>query len=228
VNKPTALIFDWDNTLVDSWGSIHDALYQTFTKLGHTPWSMDEVRARVRQSLRDSFPLVFGDKWEQAKDIYLSSFEAIHLKSCHPLDGAAELLNWLAHNANLPMAIVSNKTGRLLRKEVDYLGWSAHFNAVIGAGDAVSDKPNPAPVFLVRESLKQEQQKNIWFVGDTDIDMECARNSDCYGVLIEQDTGDMPDADISFVNLTDLNHHLMGCFETTNKSVLVDAKKKNI
>ena len=58
---PRAFLFDWDNTLVDSWPIIHDALNVTLTAFGKEPWSLDETRSRVRKSMRDSFPKLFGD-----------------------------------------------------------------------------------------------------------------------------------------------------------------------
>jgi len=211
---PTALIFDWDNTLVDSWATIHEALAVTFTHFGHKPWSMDEVKDQVRQSLRDSFPHYFGDKWEEARDIYLGNFEAIHLERCKPLAGASELLNRMTHEWGLPAGIVSNKTGRLLRKEVDYLGWSAHFVSVLGAGDAVSDKPNPAPVEIIRKELTSPEAHNIWFVGDTDIDMACAHHSDCRAILIHPALAtDGAPTHLNDLNGWSLDHHFQNIDE---------------
>ena len=54
--KPQAIIYDWDNTLVDSWPPIQDALNTTFVAFNMPPWSMNEVRERVRKSMRESFP----------------------------------------------------------------------------------------------------------------------------------------------------------------------------
>ncbi|PPR65951.1 MAG: hypothetical protein CFH03_00782, partial [Alphaproteobacteria bacterium MarineAlpha3_Bin2] len=38
--KPRAILFDWDNTLVDSWPTIIDALNVTLEAYGKTPWTM--------------------------------------------------------------------------------------------------------------------------------------------------------------------------------------------
>ena len=38
--RPRALLFDWDNTLVDTWGAIHHALTVTFEAMGETPWTL--------------------------------------------------------------------------------------------------------------------------------------------------------------------------------------------
>ena len=68
--KPQGIIFDWDNTLVDTWPIIHDALNTTFRAFDKPEWTLTETKARVRHSLRDSFPPIFGDKWEQAGDVF--------------------------------------------------------------------------------------------------------------------------------------------------------------
>jgi phosphoglycolate phosphatase len=60
IRRPSAVLFDWDNTLVDSWAVIHAALNETFTAMDHPNWTREETEARVRGSLRDTFPGMFG------------------------------------------------------------------------------------------------------------------------------------------------------------------------
>ena len=180
---PKAILFDWDNTLVDSWGTIHEALNQTFRIMGTPLWSLDEVKLRVRHSLRDSFPRLFGESWEQARTLYLANFEALHLDRLMPLPGAAALVEAL-HESGFYLGVVSNKTGRLLRREVAALGWEPHFQRVVGAGDASADKPARAPVDLALEASGINPGAAVWFVGDTDIDMACAINSGCVPVWV--------------------------------------------
>jgi phosphoglycolate phosphatase len=82
------------------------------------------------------------------------------------------------------LAVVSNKTGELLRREVAQLGWSGFFGRIVGAGDAPSDKPASDPVHLALQPSGVPPGDEVWFVGDTAIDMECARNSGCVAVLL--------------------------------------------
>jgi len=49
--RPRALLFDWDNTLVDSWLVIHDALVVTFTAMGHEPWTLAETKDHLNWEL---------------------------------------------------------------------------------------------------------------------------------------------------------------------------------
>src|SRR5581483_4133747 len=142
---PRAVLFDWDNTLVDNWPTIHDALNATFAAMGHPAWSLAETRERVRASLRDSFPNMFGDRWEAARDIFYARFEACHIETLAPLPGAEPLLGEL-HARGVYLGVVSNKTGAYLRKEAAALGWERHLTRLVGAQDAVRDKPDRAPV----------------------------------------------------------------------------------
>jgi phosphoglycolate phosphatase len=180
--RPRALLFDWDNTLVDSWETIHAALVVTFTAMGHEPWTMAETKLRVARSLRDSFPTLFGERWEEARQLYLDTFTAIHLERLKPMEGAAELIAALAA-AGFYLGVVSNKTGRVLRREADHLGWTHHFRRLVGAGDAAVDKPMAAPVLLALEGSGISCAET-WYVGDTALDLECAKNAGCVGVLL--------------------------------------------
>ncbi len=52
---PKAVIFDWDDTLVDGWPAIHEATNDTLTTFGLEPWTYEQTRANVRRSMRDIF-----------------------------------------------------------------------------------------------------------------------------------------------------------------------------
>lgn len=180
---PRAILFDWDNTLVDTWPCIGKATNITLEAMGQAPWSAAEIRARVAGSLRDTFPRIYGDRWEQARDIYYQAFAAVHLDMLKMADGAEDLLR-LVSGAGLYLGVVSNKTGAYLRAEADHLGWSRFFGRIVGAQDAVRDKPSPEPVHLALSAGPVPAGPDVWFVGDAPIDVSCGRAAGCTTVFV--------------------------------------------
>lgn len=184
---PRALLFDWDNTLVDTWTVIHHALNRTFAAMGHPPWTLAETRARVRASARDSFPLLFGARAEEATELFYRIFEEDHLTKLKARTGAAKLLEGLAARDDLYLAVVSNKRGHLLRREAAHLGWDRFFARLVGANDAARDKPAAEAVEMALGDSGLGPGPAVWFVGDTDIDMACAVNTGCLPVLLRDE-----------------------------------------
>ena len=180
---PKAVVFDWDNTLVDTWPIIHDALNHTFRAWGLREWSLEETHAKVRKSLRDSFPALFGDEWEKAGDVFYERYGAIHAEKLQPAAGAGDLIGAL-YDAGVYLCVVSNKKGPFLRKEAEALGWNDRFGALVGAFDAPQDKPARDPVLMALTPGGLAPGDGVWFVGDADIDMECAYGAGCYPVLV--------------------------------------------
>ena len=185
---PRAVLFDWDNTLVDNWISIHDALNTTFAAMDHEPWSLTQVRARVRASARETFPHLFGERADEAMRIFYDRFEAAHLNTLTSLPGANELLDTL-DAAGIYLGVVSNKHGEFLRREARQLGWQDRFTRLIGAGDASADKPSTAPIVLALEGSGFAPGASCWYVGDALIDIECAQNAGCVAVLVGNEHG---------------------------------------
>ncbi len=183
--KPEAIIFDWDNTLVDNWEVISTAMNATLTRYGMAPWTVAETTLRVRKSLRDGFPILFGEHWREARKVFYENFEAFHLEKLVPLLGAEELLADLTAQG-IYLGVVSNKQGSYLRREAEYLGWEGFFGKIVGANDAENDKPAPDPVHLALSAGPLAAGAGVWFVGDADIDMECAINADCVPVLLRK------------------------------------------
>lgn len=181
--KPNAFLFDWDGTLVDSHPILAAAMNHTLAHYGRAPWSYEEWLAWLGLSARDAFPREFGEHWEEARQIYLDAYESLHLDRIQALAGATEVLT-LLRGADIPIGIVSNKTGHYLRSEVVHLGWQDYFRACIGSGDSAHDKPAVDPAYDALEKMEVMTGSNVWFIGDNDVDVACGRKAGCTTVLV--------------------------------------------
>lgn len=204
--RPRAILFDWDNTLVDTWVVIHHAWKATFEAMGQEPWTLAETKERVRESARDTFPKVFGQRSDEALKVFYATYEADHLEMLTPLPGAEAMLKALAGTPDLFLGLVSNKKGTLLRLEAEALGWAPYFSSMVGANDAEKDKPAPAAVEMALAPSGLISGPEVWFVGDTDIDMTCAVATDCTAILLRPD----PPAITEFAGC-EPNHYIHGC-----------------
>jgi len=187
MSPPTAVLFDWDNTLIDSWECIRQAMNSTLEVMGHPLWDLEETKSRVAHSMRDAFPALFGERWKEAGQIFTDSYAAIHLDYLAPLPGAPDILERLSA-AGVPLAVISNKRGNFIRQEVAHLGWDGFFRHLSGAGDSAADKPAPAPVEDALKSIGVPADYNVWFIGDAAVDMECAVNAGVKPLLVKHDS----------------------------------------
>ena len=181
--RPQAILFDWDNTLVDSWPVIQDALNVTLEAYGLEPWSLEETRGRVRKSMRDSFPDLFGAEWEEAGAVFYERYEAIHTEQVVPLPGVSEALEAL-WATEVYLGVISNKKGDFLRAEARHLGWDGYFGAMVGAFDAERDKPAADVIKMALQGSGIDVGLDVWVAGDADIDLECAHNAGCTPILV--------------------------------------------
>lgn len=181
---PEAIVFDWDNTLVDTWPLITDALNKVRALHNLETWTVDEARIKSSRSLRDSFPEWFGADWTRMRDLFYEHVDQQHLAKLERVAGAQELLEWLSEQG-IPAYIVSTKRSDLLIKEVDHLGWKKFFVCIVGSGDVAKDKPNRMAMdhALIKGGLKADNPA-VWYVGDSQSDVELALNSGCMPVMM--------------------------------------------
>src|SRR3989338_1651364 len=145
--KPKAIIFDWDNTLVDTWPLIHAAINATMIAMKKEEWSLKKVQDNIHKAMRDSFPEIFGDNWQEAGEIYVNTYRSINLDRLK-------------------------------------------FFPLIGSHDANADKPNKAPVELALLGSNLDPKKDeIWFVGYTIADVNCAYNTHCQPIIYGHQDG---------------------------------------
>ena len=181
---PRAMIFDWDDTIVDNWPLALDALNTALVHMGLPAWSDAEARGRAGPSARDLFGGLFGERWTEADKVFYVRFNELVAQGVRLHDQVEEMLK-LLHQQGVYLAVVSNKRGPLLRKEVEQLGFTTYFGAIVGAGDAAKDKPDMAPVILALAGSGITPGPDVWFIGDSHTDMACALAAGCTGVLLE-------------------------------------------
>lgn len=179
---PKAILFDWDSTLVNSFQIIKKAINEALTYFGEPTWSDTEIRKHTQLSAKDGLPLWFGDRWPKALEIFTECYQQ-NTQLLAPLPGALPLLQSNQHR-NIPMAVISNKRGKILRHEITQLGWDSFFQIAIGSGDLQEDKPSPLPVHYVLDKLGLPANHHVWFVGDAPVDWRCAEAAGCLPIPI--------------------------------------------
>ncbi len=209
--SPRAVLFDWDNTLVDSWQIIHQALHETFIAFDRTPWTIDETKAWVRHSMREAFPRLFGSRAEAAGERFYEAYRRVHLDRIRPMAATRETLEGLV-GQGLYLAVLSSKNGDLLRAEASHLGLGGYFSRLVGATDTSADKPSPVALRHALEPSGIAAGAEVWYVGDSGIDVVCARRSGCVAVLVGPapalDGDDVLEPDLHFSSLGELRGFL--------------------
>jgi len=176
---PTALLFDWDNTIVDNQRFIADAVKKTLNEMGasHIPY---EPYSGPRL---EYFKNIFGDDCYKADTLLKKNLYATPLEGVLLFDGIIDVLDFLKQN-NVYTAIVSNKLSQFLHNEIKHFKMEKWFDKIVGSGDTPFDKPSPEPLFFALKDAKIEiNKKNIAFVGDSIVDMQSAENANVNGII---------------------------------------------
>lgn len=205
---PKAVLFDWDGTLVNSWLIIHESMNRTLAALSHPQWTLEETQTRVRKSLREAFPELFGDRWEEARDVFYDAYRSVHLERIEVIEGAEDVIEAF-QKRDCHLGVVSNKSGHHLRTESTHLGWDRFFGTyLVGATDAPRDKPAIDPVLMALDGTGIAPGPDVWFIGDTWIDMACARDAGCQAILIGE-----TDLETDEFRSHPPDEHFLSCFE---------------
>ncbi len=182
-NSRLAVVFDWDNTLVDTQDNISNAVKHTLDLMG----SGSKVVDRNSHESRKSYMVnLFGDQWKKANQIYQKYLDNALLQNITLNEGIEKMLQTLKSH-NIYLAIVSNKKNTNLRQEVAYFKLDSYFERIVGSCDTAEDKPSATPLlFALEESTLPVNRENVFFVGDSITDILCAQNANCLPIVYGQ------------------------------------------
>ncbi len=194
IKKPKIVLFDWDNTIVATHGIFSSVLSIVMRKLNldHDIINSQKYKDTRNMSVRDSFPILFGENWQSIWNEYEKCYnEVLNEKGGVVMLPGAENFLMQLHEDGVLMGVVSNKNHDLLMNEVKMLGIEHLFISVVGSGRALADKPSAIhaqhaidEIINLKNDLRITKEIDCWLVGDSDVDVSCAINTNCFPVLI--------------------------------------------
>lgn len=174
-----AVIFDMDGTLLNTLEDLADALNMAL-KMNNLPLrSLDEVRRFVGNGIRNlvirAVPEgvanpIFEKTYQDFKEYYDE-----HCKDKTDAYPGIRMLLTELKNRGIAMAIVSNKIDSAVKK-LNEQYFSEYIQVAIGEKIGIARKPAPDTAL---EALKELgiDRKNAIYVGDSDVDIETAKNA---------------------------------------------------
>ena len=187
LSKPQSILFDWDNTLLDSLELIHVSMRDTFSKFKLSPLSKKDLLKHASGSSKIFIEKYFpGESHNEVRKVFLDLYDQFSKEKLALLPKAREALEEVKKK-DIKMAIVSNKAAVLLSMELAKLGLDKYFSSIVGSGDLAEDKPSPLPVLKALKDIGIRPSHKVWFVGDSATDMAAAHNSQCLPVFFGDD-----------------------------------------
>ncbi len=187
IQLPGVIFFDWDGTLADSYKFLENAHNHIRRALGLSPFVGEEFKGYFGHPREKLYAELYGHEIEKAKELFSAYVRANHVKHLKPMPGAADLLAACA-GLGIEMGIISNKKSEFLKLEIETFGWQGYFKSVMGAGDAGEDKPSAAPLIKSAAILSCGSMEKVWYMGDTDVDLQCAQNAACASVFLAHES----------------------------------------
>ena len=182
-------IFDMDGTILNTLEDLTDSVNYALKRAGFPVHSIENVRRFVGNGIKKLIERAVpnGATPEQIEAVYkdFREFYTIHCADkTKPYDGILELLQTL-HENGCKTAVVSNKADFAV-KELNEIYFKGMISVAIGEKESEGIRKKPAPD-TVREALKElgSVAESAVYVGDSDVDIETARNSGMDEILCD-------------------------------------------
>ena len=179
-------VFDLDGTLLDTLQDLANSVNYALRQHGMPEHTIDDIRRFVGNGVRLLMERAVPDgarnpQFEAAFATFRLHYMQHSLDTTRPYDGIPELIHELKARG-CQMAVVSNKMMAATQELVHH--FFPDIPVAIGEHEAAGIRKKPAPD-TVFEALRQLEFGNAVYVGDSEVDIETARNSGlpCISVL---------------------------------------------
>lgn len=187
--KYDTIIWDLDGTLLDTLQDLANATNHALRTFSMPERTIDEVRQfvgnGVRNLMRRAVPQ--GEENPLFEDVF-TCFKAYYVDHCQEntclYPGISETLREL-HARGIRMAVVSNKLQAGVT-ELHNAWFKDTIEVAIGEREGISRKPAPDMVRIAIDALGiSPATNNIVYIGDSDVDIQTARNASlpCISIL---------------------------------------------
>lgn len=175
----TGIIFDLDGTLLDTLDDLHASVNYVLKEFHYPLRTKAEIRSFVGNGIKllvkRALPAEVNDeRFEEAFALFQEYYTANLNNLTKPYPGIMPLLDNLKQK-NIYLGLVSNK----FQEGVDKLAqefFADYITVAVGTRPDLKSKPAPDAVdFALKELELNKDTDLLFFVGDSDVDIETAR-----------------------------------------------------
>ncbi|MGJ0303811.1 HAD family hydrolase [Aliarcobacter cryaerophilus] len=181
------VIFDLDGTLLDSIEDITSSMNKVLESLQLPTHKIEDYKHFVGGGVDILVENALNNQSKEIKDEVIKRFKIeydgkLHSKTL-PYDGIYELLDELK-KLDINLAVLSNKPHEFTVSYVNHFFKNYNFKEIHGQKKDVPKKPDPKTALDIVKCLDSSCE-NTYFIGDTKIDMQTAKNANmtAIGVL---------------------------------------------
>ncbi len=173
---PILLIFDFDNTLIDSrinFPVLRGALIDLLATAGPLPAPREALMRRPIRDLVEQAAMSSPDLASNAWAI-IEAYEAEGLQDATAMPHARAVLDGLAASTKR-LALLTNNARAATARVLDHLGLASTIHFVVTRDDVPTIKPDPAGVRLILERMGPVRA--AYLIGDSWIDGQAAEQA---------------------------------------------------
>lgn len=204
-----AVIFDLDGTLIDSLPDVLGALNPVLADAGRRPVTIDEGRLMVGGGAEPLIERAFaltGDPVAPADvpafvEAFAANYQAAPAHLTTIFDGVVPALEQLS-SRGYALGICTNKPHESAHTVLEALGLDRHFASCIGKAARPFNKPDRRHYEAVAEELGVSPDDTL-YIGDSETDVETARNAGVPIVLVPFGYSRKPAAELGGDRLID-------------------------
>ena len=173
------ILFDLDGTLINSTDAIVSTFHHSFEVLGlplHVEIDDESIKTLIGYPL-DIMYTQLGVKQDKVWDYvatYKEEYRKISTIKTKLLENAVESVKMASQFAEL--GIVTTKTGKYSKVLMQHFDLMKYFKVLVGYEDVKNPKPHAEPILKALKSF-DTNNKEIWMIGDTKLDLICAKNA---------------------------------------------------
>ena len=181
------VIFDLDGTLLDSIEDIASSMNKVLESLQLPTHKIEDYKHFVGGGVDILVENALSNQSKEIKDEVIKRFKIEYDGKLHsrtlPYDGIYELLDELK-KLDINLAVLSNKPHEFTVSYVNHFFKNYNFKEIHGQKKDVPKKPDPKAALDIVKCLDSSCE-NTYFIGDTKIDMQTAKNANmtAIGVL---------------------------------------------
>lgn len=177
------ILFDLDGTLIDSTEAIVSTFHHSFDVHNSAHPKDSEIEELIGYPLEIMYAKL-GVEEEKVWDFvatYKKRYREISTLKTELLDCTRDTLKIASSFATL--GIVTTKTGLFSKILMEHFNLYDYFDILIGREDVTNPKPDKEPIEKALKALNMED-KDIWMIGDTKLDLLCAKNANVNSIAV--------------------------------------------